>query len=290
MADLAVWPTDGAGPGGDGSVSSEARWRKMGRMWAPSGVDPSLLGVGGGAAALAPTLVAGPAIQVAAGSCWLDGHYAELTAGATIPASANGLLVVRFTPADNHAELLYRDAAVAPTQTAATWELVIAQMTAGVIADRRLFANGSAANYAAVKLNLPAPGDGERIVTIDDGRMYIRRVAAFTYPAPIGAVPANRWEATFVQLMAAMGTDSNGIGNIPASAFNLDGVIACHMNGGWSASAAPNTYLFGTVRPSSPTTWQMRMHAAATAFPSTVGLAASRSDITGMFSVFGWRV
>jgi len=109
----------------------------MGRLWVPSGVDFSPLGTGGGSGALAPTLLAGPAIQVAPGSCWLDGHYAELTAQATIPASANGLLVVRFTPADNHAELLYRDTATVPTQTLATWELPIAKMTAGTMSDLR---------------------------------------------------------------------------------------------------------------------------------------------------------
>jgi hypothetical protein len=136
MADLSVWPTDGA----DGSVSSEARWRKMGRLWTPSGVDGTPLGVGGGLGALAPTLLAGPAIQVAAGSCWLDGHYAELLAPVTIPASASGLLVVRFTPADNHAELVYRDAAtMPPTQTVATWELAIASMAAGVLTDQRRY-------------------------------------------------------------------------------------------------------------------------------------------------------
>lgn len=132
MPDLTVWPTDGA----DGSVSSEARWRKMARGWMPSGVDDAA----GGFGSLAATLVAGPTINVAAGACWLDGHYAELVTPTSVPATANGLLVVRFTPADNHAELLWRDAAVAPTQTLATWELVLAQMTAGVIGDRRQFA------------------------------------------------------------------------------------------------------------------------------------------------------
>ena len=139
MPDLAVWPTDGAGPGGDGSVSSEARWRKMGRLWVPSGVDYSPLGIGGGSGALAPTLAAGPTINVAVGGCWLDGHYAELTAPASVPATANGLLVVRFTPADNHAELLYRDAVTVPTQTVSSWELPIASMTAGAISDARRF-------------------------------------------------------------------------------------------------------------------------------------------------------
>ncbi len=133
MADLAVWPTDGAGPGGDGSVSSEARWRKMARLWVPSGVR--------GAGDLVPTLVAGPTINVTVGQCWLDGHYAELLTPASVAATANGLLCVRFTGADNHAELLYRDAATLLTQTDPTWELPIAQMVAGALRDIRWIAN-----------------------------------------------------------------------------------------------------------------------------------------------------
>lgn len=123
MPDLNVWPTDGA----DGSVSSEVRWRKMARLWTPSGV----------AFGLAPALIAGPAISVQPGAGWLDGHYAELPAAANITASANGLLVLRFTPADNRCELLYRDGVTTPTQTDPTWELPIAQMVAGALIDRR---------------------------------------------------------------------------------------------------------------------------------------------------------
>jgi hypothetical protein len=127
MPDLSVWPTDGA----DGSVSSEARWRKMGRLWIPSGcATPN---------DLVPTLVAGPTINVTAGACWMDGHYAELTAPASVNVTANGLLCVRFTPADNHAELLYRDAVTVPTQTVSSWELPIASMTAGAMTDARRF-------------------------------------------------------------------------------------------------------------------------------------------------------
>jgi len=164
---LTVWPTDGA----DGSVSSEARWRKMGRMWVPSGVDASLLGIGGGAGALAPTLAAGPAIQVAIGGCWLDGHYAELTAPATIPATANGLLVVRFTPADNTADLVYRDAATTCTMTAATWELPIAQMLAGAMRDIRWIQNsrneiGFVQTYANV--GIPASTPPTAPITVND--------------------------------------------------------------------------------------------------------------------------
>ena len=84
MAVLTGWPTDGA----EGSVSSEARWRKMARLWAPSGVVTGLV----------PTLGSG-VINVTAGSAWVDGHYCELTSPASETNSANGLLVVRFTPA-----------------------------------------------------------------------------------------------------------------------------------------------------------------------------------------------
>jgi len=145
MPDLAVWPTDGA----DGSVSSEARWRKMARSWVPSGVISGLV----------PTLAAGPTINVAVGQVWLDGHFAELTTPASVPATANGLLVVRFTPADNHAELLYRDAATLPTQTDPTWELPVARMIAGGLADARpvLPAGMSAAGGVEVA-NVSNPG------------------------------------------------------------------------------------------------------------------------------------
>ena len=126
MAVLTGWPTDGA----EGSVSSEARWRKMARVWAPSGV------VAGFAGELAPTLGSG-VINVAAGAAWVDGHYCELVGPASETNSANGLLVVRFTPADNLFELVYRNGITTPTQTDATWELPIAQMIAGAISDRR---------------------------------------------------------------------------------------------------------------------------------------------------------
>jgi len=164
VPDLTVWPTDGA----DGSVSSEARWRKMGRLWVPSGVDASLLGIAG---QLVPTLAAGPTINVAAGSCWLDGHYAERTTPASVPATANGLLVVRFTPADNHAELLYRDAAVTCTQTLATWELPIAQMLAGAMRDIRWIQNarseiGFVQTYSNVSIPSQTPPTAP--ITVND--------------------------------------------------------------------------------------------------------------------------
>lgn len=141
MALLTGWPTDGA----DGSVSSEARWRAMARQWLGSGV---LRGV---YSELASAYAAG-AITTQPGGVWIDGHYAELTAVANTPATANGLLVVRFTPADNKFELLFRDGVTVPTQTTATWELPIALMSAGAMVDSRPFSGPYSGSGGMTKL------------------------------------------------------------------------------------------------------------------------------------------
>ncbi len=111
MVAMNVWPTDA----GDGSVANEARWRKMARHWTASGV---LAGVGSG---MQPSL-AFPNLTVKAGAAWVDGHYAELLGDQVLAVTANGIVVVRFDPAANTAELLYRDGITTPTQTTGgTW-------------------------------------------------------------------------------------------------------------------------------------------------------------------------
>lgn len=127
MVAMNVWPTDAA----DGSVATEARWRKMGRVWAPSGV---VIGAGGD---LAPSL-AFPNLTVQAGAAWVDGHYCELPGAQVLPVTANGIVVVRFDPAANTAELLYRDGVTTPAQNPnGTWELLIASMAGSVMTDAR---------------------------------------------------------------------------------------------------------------------------------------------------------
>ena len=127
MPAMNVWPTDGA----DGSVATEARWRQRGRLWAPSGV------VGG----LFPTL-AFPNLTVTAGAAWVDGHFAELLGNQVLTVTANGLAVVRFDPAANTAELLYRDGVTTPAQDPnGVWELPIAQITGSVLKDVRPISN-----------------------------------------------------------------------------------------------------------------------------------------------------
>ena len=146
MAEMVGYPTDGA----EGSVATEAKWRAMARLWAPSGV------VAGSGGELAPTLGAG-VINVAVGAAWVDGHYCELTTPASESSTANGLLVVRFTPADNLFELVYRDGVSAPTQTDAIWELPIARMTGGVMTDiRRLIPVGGSGLVQIAQVTLAA--------------------------------------------------------------------------------------------------------------------------------------
>jgi hypothetical protein len=130
MADMALWPSDG----GDGVVATEARWRKMARLWAPSAV---VKGAGG---ELAPTL-AMPNLTIASGACWLDGHYTELGASTVLTATANGLAVARVDPTINKAEIVWRDGVTTPTQTPeGIWELPLYKTVASVGTDLRVLA------------------------------------------------------------------------------------------------------------------------------------------------------
>jgi hypothetical protein len=127
MVAMNVWPTDGA----DGSVATEARWRKMGRHWAPNGVAP---GIGG---ELAPTL-AGTNLTIKNGAAWVDGHFCELAGDQVLTVTANGLAVVRFDPAANTAELVYRDGVTSPAQSlTGVWEMAVAQIVGSALVDRR---------------------------------------------------------------------------------------------------------------------------------------------------------
>lgn len=219
MPDLTVWPTDGA----DGSVSSEARWRKMARGWSNSGVKSTT--------DLAPTLAAGPTVNVTAGQCWVDGHFCELTAAAAIPVTAGpGLVVVRFTPADNHAEILYRDGVSVPVQTDPTYELPIAFMSGGAVFDRRALSVGgeagilmSALTQAVTAINptygtlpgttLPIWGVGQYVLTCSFDMEVVTAAAGnlaycapqFTGPIVVGPTigAASVGARTFIDMNAA---------------------------------------------------------------------------------------
>lgn len=163
MAMLTVWPTDA----GDGAVTSEARWRKMARLWTPTGV---VRGAGG---EMVPSFAAG-SLTVKAGACWVDGHYAELDGDQVLAAAVDGLAVVRFDPAANTCELLFRAGATTPTQTpGSVWELAIAYVAGGVMGDRRALLVGEAQafpNVTARALNVPAPVPGQVSYLLDTGK------------------------------------------------------------------------------------------------------------------------
>lgn len=138
MVALNVWPTDGAA----GSVANEAKWRKMARHWARSGV---LAGIGG---ELKPTYSSGT-VTVADGAAWVDGHFVEVTGSQGVAVGTTGIVVVRFDPVANTAELLYRDGVSTPTQNpAGVWELVLARM-ATTMTDLRIFAGPETVPWAA---------------------------------------------------------------------------------------------------------------------------------------------
>jgi hypothetical protein len=127
MVAMNVWPTDAA----DGSVANEARWRKMGRHFAQTGV------AGGVGLEMKPTL-SGTNLTVRNGACWVDGHYCELLADQVLTSTANGIAVVRFDPAANTAELLWRDGITVPAQSpTGTYEMLVASVAASALTDRR---------------------------------------------------------------------------------------------------------------------------------------------------------
>ena len=101
----------------EGSVSSETRWRKMAKVWAPSGVitgivpDPGSWGHQCDRRDRRGSMVT---------TCELVGPASEAS-------TANGLLVVRFTPLITRSSWSIETGRRRPTQTDATWELPIAQ-------------------------------------------------------------------------------------------------------------------------------------------------------------------
>lgn len=217
MVAMNVWPTDAA----DGAVSSEARWRKMGRVWAPTG---AVVGVGGG---LAPSL-AFPNLTVKSGAAWVDGHYTELPGDQVLPVTANGIAVVRFDPAANTAELLWRDAVSTPTQNpTGVWEFVVAQVTGSALTDKRSFTGGAGVvagrvhQTAGIGLNANADND-----------------------IPMGAVDFLRGGCTMnaghLQVPVA------GLYQITAHLGSMHTTANAGYTGGFLVAAVTSTFLFRT--------------------------------------------
>jgi hypothetical protein len=170
MVAMNVWPTDAA----DGSVANEARWRKMGRLWTPTGAAAAAAG-----SALLPTL-AFPNLTVKAGGCWVDGHFCELPGDQVLAVTANGLAVVRFDPAANTAQLLYLDGVTVPAQSpTGTYEMPVAKISGSALIDVRAVVTSTGTltfpSVAARDFNMPAAGGniGATCVTADTGTQWI---------------------------------------------------------------------------------------------------------------------
>jgi len=180
MVAMNVWPTDAS----DGSVANEARWRKMARYWQPSGV----------VSGLSPSL-AYPNLTIQAGTCWVDGHFCELLGSQVLTVTANGLAVVRFDPAANTAELLYRAGATTPQQSpTGVYEIPIAVIAGSALTvDARALVDPAGGMLfgtpQARDLNLPAPPDG-LVVQTAGGVLWNRVAGAWLSPNRIvtGAV------------------------------------------------------------------------------------------------------
>jgi hypothetical protein len=191
MVAMNVWPTDAA----DGSVANEARWRKMGRLWTPTGAAAAAAG-----SALQPTL-AYPNLTVKAGACWVDGHYCELPGDQVLGVTANGLAVVRFDPAANTADLVYRDGITTPAQSpTGTYELAVAKITGSTLVDMRPVITPTGdlgfSSVAARDATITAPTAGMQVFTAAESTLWFYNGSAWS-PLQSGAwtpyVPA--WSA-----------------------------------------------------------------------------------------------
>lgn len=176
MVAMNVWPTDAA----DGAVTSEARWRKMGRLWTPTGV------AGAVSTGLLPTL-AFPNLTVKAGACWVDGHYCELLGDQVLAVTANGLAVVRFDPAANTAQLLYLDGATVPGQSpTGVYELAIAKISGSALVDLRPIVTASSLTFPSIAARDAYPAvNGD--VAVVAGTIYTRAAGVWSAVGGPGA-------------------------------------------------------------------------------------------------------
>jgi hypothetical protein len=232
MVAMNVWPTDAA----DGSVATEARWRKMARQWVPSGV---CAGVG---AEMQPTL-AGVNLTVKAGACWVDGHFCELPGDQVLTATANGLAVVRFDPAANSAQLLYLDGVAAPSQSpTGIYELPIAKITGSVLADQRAVVTSVQTPWIAMApltngwVAYGAPYQTPRYRKIGDivyveGWMKSGTVGQVCYTLPVGFRPTatTQFVTASQGAVARIGVDATGA-FFPAAGGSSDFILNCSFS------------------------------------------------------------
>lgn len=231
MVAMNVWPTDAS----DGSVATEARWRKMARTWAPTG---TLQNYGGG---MVPSL-AFPNLTIADGAAWVDGHYCELLGSQVLAATANGLAVVRFDPAANTAELLWRDGVTVPAQSpTGTFEMPIAKTTGSALVDLRpiLGAGGQILfpNIAARDLWANPPINALATVLDQNGGQIFQRGAQANWRPPVNApVGSFAMNCPDVNLGGPAVIDAAVWGAATPFPYQVNARFAAHVGWGYNAT------------------------------------------------------
>lgn len=110
---------------GAGATITETQWRRMARLWAPSGVETGLVVSAG----------SGSNVNVSAGSCWIDGHYYRTDATVAVPFTPNTLaqpqlvrVVARLDPTANTIVLACTTVPLVQLPTG-NYELLLAEFT-----------------------------------------------------------------------------------------------------------------------------------------------------------------
>lgn len=249
MVAMNVWPTDGAA----GSVATEARWRSMARHWAPSGIAAGV----GGEMALSLSF---PTLTVQSGACWVDGHYCELLTTQTLTATANGIAVVRFDPAANSADLIWRDGVSVPAESpTGTWELAIARTSASALGDLRVnslvqsqrvpsFANAA---VRTSKIPVPTLNQLSSLDTAPGVLQFWNGAAWANVVPPVPTVPPQQLPAGtkmgFVNIALTTDVDGSTGTVLPIGFSSAPVVVATDNTGtlGWIALTFVDTGLVG---------------------------------------------
>jgi hypothetical protein len=120
---------------GAGAVATQANWFNIGAGFQDSGILRSVPNY------LRPTLTSPGTVQINTGAALIQGVYAQSTAAKTITiptgAGTGGVIVAQADFGNRICNIVFNSAVYAPVQTTSLWELMIAQVSAGVMSDCR---------------------------------------------------------------------------------------------------------------------------------------------------------
>lgn len=128
---------------GYGASANTARWRKMANLWQSDGVIKGYLNE-------MTATIAGTAITIATGGCFIRGYYAEIVNPQTLTGvTGNGTVVAQVNFQTQVCQLYFKQNAMdygsSPTnnyeQSANNWEIPIALYSGGTLYDVRTLIN-----------------------------------------------------------------------------------------------------------------------------------------------------